>query len=92
MTDMEKKYNDSRAKIYEIECEDKWFSHQPEPKLENDKCKILWGFAIQTDREMEHKRPDIVVIEKSECKIINIAVPEDQNIKVKELVAKVVEC
>ena len=41
---------------------------------------------------MEHKRPDIVVTEKRECKIINIAVPEDQNIKVKELVAKVVEC
>ena len=72
---------------FEIECEDKWFSHQPEPVLENDKCKILWGFAIQTDKEIEHQRPDIVVIdkEKRECKIIDIAVPGDQNIKVKEL-------
>ena len=36
---------------------------------------------------MEHRRPDIVVIgkEKRECKIINKAVPGDQNIKVKEL-------
>ena len=54
--------------------------------------KYFGGFAIQTDKEMEHKRPDIVVIEKREWKIINIAVPEDQNIKVEELVAKVVEC
>ena len=55
--------------------------------LENDKCKILWDFAIQTDKEIEHRRPDIVVIdkEKRERKIIDIAVPGDQNIKVKEL-------
>ena len=38
---------------YEIECEDKWFSHQPEPVVENGKCKILWDFAIQTDKEIE---------------------------------------
>ena len=75
------------CKKVEIECEDKWFSHQPEPVLENDKCKILWDFAIQTDKKIEHRRPDIVVIdkEKRECKIIDIAVPGDQNIKVKEL-------
>ena len=55
--------------------------------LENEKSKILWGFAIQTDKAREHLRPDIIVIdkEKRECKIINIAVPGDQNIKVKEL-------
>ena len=55
--------------------------------LENEKCKILWDFAIQTDEEIEHRRPDIVVIdkEKREFKIIDIAVLGDQNIKVKEL-------
>ena len=53
--------------------------------LERVKCKILWDFVIQTDKEMEHGRPDIVVLdkEKRECKIINIAVPGDENIKVK---------
>ena len=72
---------------FEIECEDKWLSHQPEPVLENDKCKILWDFAIQTDKEIGHRRIDIAVIDKGkrECKIINIAVLGDQNIKVKEL-------
>ena len=55
--------------------------------LENEKCKILWDFAIQTDKEIEHRRPDIVVIdkEKREFKMIDIAVLGDQNIKVKEL-------
>ena len=44
-------------------------------------------FAIQTDKEIEHRRADIVVIdkEKRECKIVDIAVSGDQNIKVKEL-------
>ena len=75
------------CKKFEVEYEDKWFSHQPEPVLEDNKCKILWDFAIQTDKEIEHGRPDIVVInkEKRECKIIDIAVPGDQNIKVKKL-------
>ena len=75
------------CKKFEIECEDKWFSHQTELVVENDKFKILWDFAIQTDKKIEHRRPDIVVIdkEKRECKIIDIAVPDYRNIKVKEL-------
>ena len=56
--------------------------------MENDKCKILWDIAIQKDKEIEHQKPDIVVIDKQkrECKIIDIAVLGDRNIKVKELV------
>ena len=75
------------CKKFEIECVDKWFSHQPEPLLEKNKCKVLWDFAIQIDKYIEHVRPDIVVtdIGKRECKIIDIAVPGNQNIKVKEL-------
>ena len=48
---------------------------------------MLWDFAIHTDKEIEHWKPDIVVIDKGkrECKIINIAVPGDQNIKLKEI-------
>ena len=77
-------------KVHWLLCkkfEDKWFSHQPDPVLENGKCKILWDFVIQTDQEIEHRRPYISVVdkEKRECKIISIAVPGDQNIKVKEL-------
>ena len=55
--------------------------------LKNDDCKIFWDFAIQTHKEIEHQRPDIIVIDKGkrEHKIIDITVPGDQNIKVKEL-------
>ena len=51
--------------------------------LQNDKCKILWEFAIQTDKEIEHQSPDILAIDKEiiECKIIAIGVPGDQNIE-----------
>ena len=82
-----KKLHRLLRKKYEYECEDKCFLHQPELVLKKDKCKILWDFAIKTDKAREHLRPDIIVIdkEKRECKIINIAVPGDQNIKVKEL-------
>ena len=75
------------CKKFEIECEDKWFSHQPEAVLENDKCKILWVFVIQTDKKIQRRRPEIVATdkEKRECKIIDIAAPGDQNIKLKEL-------
>ena len=43
-------------------------------------------FTIQTDKVLEHRRLDIVVIdkEKKECIIIDLAVPGDQNIAAKE--------
>ena len=59
---LDKKVNWLLGKNFEIKCEDKWLSHQLEPVLENEKCKILWDFAIQVDQEKEHRRPDIVVI------------------------------
>ena len=60
--------------------------HEPEPVQENERCKLLWDFIKQTDKVLEHRRPDIVVIdkEKKECIIIDLAVPEDQNITAKE--------
>ena len=48
--------------------------------------KVVKIVAIQTIKEKEQQRPDIVVIdnEKRECNIVDIAVHADQNIKVKE--------
>ena len=45
---------------------------------------------IQTDRVIEHRRPDIVVVEKigGKCFIIDIAVPGDHNVQQKELEKK----
>ena len=37
------------------------YNHTPEKVLcEAGKPKILWDFNIQTDRIMEHRRPDII--------------------------------
>ena len=49
--------------------------------------KYLRTLQSKQIKEIEHRRLDIVVIdkEKRECKIIDLAVPGDQNIKVKEL-------
>ena len=54
-----------------MECVKKWYIYHPESVLENKKLKFL-----QTDTEIEHRRPDIAIIvkEKRECKIIYIAV------------------
>ena len=53
---------------------------EPEPVPENEKCKIFQDLAIQTDKEIEHRRRDIVIIDKEvrECKINDIAVPRNR--------------
>ena len=54
--------------------------------LKNDQVKVLWDFKIQTDRHLDHNRPDIVVLEKKErvCYIINVACPFDMRVLEKE--------
>ena len=54
--------------------------------LRNEGCKIYWDFPIQTDKVIEHRQPDIACIDKiaKSCSIIDIAIPGDQNIIVKE--------
>ena len=54
--------------------------------LENASAKILWDFNIQTDRVIEHRRPDITVVEKDarKCFIVDVAIPGDHNIERKE--------
>ena len=46
----------------------------------------MWDFTIQTDREIHHRRPDIVIqIKKAkETIIVDIAVPGDSNLLQKE--------
>ena len=43
--------------------------------------KILWDCTLQTDKVMEHSRPDIVILE---CALIGIACPFDKRVKEKE--------
>ena len=47
--------------------------------MENEAVKILWDFHVQTDNNIEHCRPDILIVNKCEKEaiIIDIAVPGD---------------
>ena len=64
----------------------KWYNHKPASVVENDRVKILWDFNIQTDYVIQHRKPSIVVLYKTERKrhLINIAVPGDKRIELKE--------
>ena len=56
-----------------------------EPVIENVIVKILWDVCIQVDIQIEHRRPDIVVMEKNtnKCLIIDVACPIDNNLILK---------
>ena len=74
------------CKHYEIPHTEKWYEHTPEPVVEGKNVTILWNFTVQTDRKIDGNRPDIIIKnnEKRTCIIINVAVPSDQNISLKE--------
>ena len=67
--------------------ERKWYNHRAEGVMENEDVKILWHFNIQTDHLIEHRRPDIVVLNKkdSTCDIIDVAVPGDKRVNLAEI-------
>ena len=54
--------------------------------MENEHVKLLWDFKVQTDRTIETRRPDLILIDKiiEECKIIDVAVPGDTRVVKKE--------
>ena len=53
---------------------------------ENESFKILWDFNIQTDNIIEHRRPDMIIIDKTSKKaqIVGLAVPADHRIKISQ--------
>ena len=53
-------------KLANFEAGDKWYQHEPESVLENEDYKILRNFRIQTEHVTEARRPDLVVVDKSE--------------------------
>jgi len=57
-----------------------------EPVIETEGVKILWVMNIQMDHVIEHRRPDIVVVDKDNKRalLIEIAVPADARVEEKE--------
>ena len=74
------------ARKYNFEAGNKWYQHERESVLENEDCKILWDFSIQTDHVIEAWRPDLVLVNKKEriCKKIDFAVSGDSWIEERE--------
>ena len=48
--------------------------------------QIPWDFSIETDHQLEHKRPDLVEADKQQaiCQIIDVDVPGDVRVELKE--------
>ena len=72
------------ARKCNFEAGDKWYEHEPQSVLQNEDYTILWDFSIQTDYVIEAPRPDLVVVDKKERKIIDFAVPGDSRIEQNE--------
>ena len=74
------------CKKYGVDVHKNWYRHVPLPVIENEKVKILWDVNIYTDRVIQARRPDIVVVDKCEKRVtlIDMAVPADKNILEKE--------
>ena len=60
-----------------MDVAEKWYEHtcKPESVSKNGHVKLLWDFYIQTGREIQVRRPDIVMIdrENKQCFIIDVA-------------------
>ena len=54
--------------------------------LENEDCKLLWDFPIQTDKKLSHNKPDITVVNKKAATtlLIDPSCPFDFRISSKE--------
>ena len=74
------------CKVNDLPYAEKWYEHKPESVTENERVKILWDFKIQTDKELKHNKPDIVILDKQKrtCMIIDVACPFDIRIQEKE--------
>ena len=65
---------------------EKWYIHKPEKVLESKNCMILWDFPIQTDKTLEHNRPNITIIDKKskKCPLIDPSCPFDTRMEKKD--------
>ena len=63
----------------------KWHEHVPDRVVESDEGKLLYDFTIQTYHVIEHRRPDIVFLDKQQgqCHITDIVVPWDARMEQK---------
>ena len=63
-----------------------WYEHTSQLVIESTEVTILWDFSINTDRKIEANRLDITIknFEENACIMIDVTVPADKNISLKE--------
>ena len=69
-----------------LEHGEKWYGHALVKAVENEEIKVPWDINIYCDNLLEARRPDLIVIDKTEQKgiITDIAVPADVSVEKKE--------
>ena len=69
------------CKTYGVKVCERWYELKVESVIENNVVKILWDIFIHVDRQIEHRRPDIAVMEKNtnKCLIIDVTCPVTKN-------------
>ena len=71
-----------------VKCAGKWFEEVPnEVRVSEDgNVEIWWDRNVMTTKQLEHNRPDVVVIDRAARKwlIVDFAVPWDKNVVTKE--------
>ena len=70
-----------------VHVKSKWYEHQSEMVIDNDSCKIVWDFTVQTDHFITARRPGMIFIDKEhhKCQIIDFAIPYDTRLDNKEV-------
>ena len=64
--------------------------HNLESVLEKETHKLLWDFEIQTDHLISARRPDKVIVnKKGTCRIVDLVVPANHKVKLKESEKKI---
>ena len=83
----------SICKDHDLKITDKWYQHTPETVIHNKDNNLtkMWDMPVNTDgTAITANRPDITVKDSvnSTCKLIDITVPSDRNIALKEIEKK----
>ena len=77
---------------HDIEAIDKWYEHKPQSVRHNkySKITIMWDMPVNADRTITADRADIIIKDSvnSTCKLIDMSIPSDRNIALKEIEKK----
>ena len=59
--------------------------------MENNVGKILWGFTSKSIEPLTLGKPDLAVIntQRNECKIIDVVIPSDNNVQIKNFAVSI---